>query len=280
MDKIILTKEPPVPFYDSAKQKNPALDEFVQTLRYKDLIMHLIRRDVTARYKRSFLGVAWTMLNPLGMMLILTVVFSQVFSSVDGYAAYILSGLLVWTFFSQSTISGINSMVWGGDLFRRIYFPRSVYAISAVGTGIVNLLLSLIPFIIVSLFVGKPLTLNFFWVVIPMILISMFTLGLSLIIASVGVRFPDIVEMYNVFLLAWMYLTPIIYPEDIVPVWIKDLFIFNPMYHLIKLFREPIFDGRPLNPQLLGISILISVVTLVVGWIIFSRMTDEIAYRS
>jgi len=213
-------------------------------------------------------------------MLILTVVFSQVFSTIDGYAAYILSGLLVWNFFSQSIVSGINSMVWGGDLFRRIYFPRSVYAISAVGTGIVNLLLSMIPFIIVSMFVGKPLTLNFFWVVVPIILISMFTLGLALIIASIGVRFPDIVEMFNVFLFAWMYLTPIIYPEDIVPDWLRAFFKFNPMYHMIKLFREPIFYGQPLYPQLLGICTLISVFTLVLGWIIFSRMTDEIAYRS
>ena len=275
-----MTKEIPVPFYDSAKQSNPAWDEFIQTLRYKDLIMHLVRRDVTARYKRSVLGIAWTMLNPLGMMLILTVVFSQVFSTIDGYAAYILSGLLVWNFFSQSTVSGINSMVWGGDLFRRIYFPRSVYAISAIGTGIVNLLLSMIPYILVSLAIGKPLTLNFFWVVIPIILISMFTLGLSLIIASVGVRFPDVVEMFNIFLFAWMYLTPIIYPEDIVPVWLLAFFKFNPMYHLIKLFREPIFYGQPLYPQLVGICTLIAVFTLVLGWIIFSRMTDEIAYRS
>ena len=275
-----MTKEIPVPFYDSAKQSNPAWDEFIQTLRYKDLIMHLVRRDVTARYKRSVLGVAWTMLNPLGMMLILTVVFSQVFSTIDGYAAYILSGLLVWNFFSQSTVSGINSMVWGGDLFRRIYFPRSVYAISAIGTGIVNLLLSMIPYILVSLAIGKPLTLNFFWVVIPIILISMFTLGLSLIIASVGVRFPDVVEMFNIFLFAWMYLTPIIYPEDIVPAWLLAFFKFNPMYHLIKLFREPIFYGQPLYPQLVGICTLIAVFTLVLGWIIFSRMTDEIAYRS
>ncbi len=104
--------------------------------------------------------------------------------------------------------------------------------------------------------------------------------SLALIIASAGVRFPDIVEMFNVFLLAWMYLTPIIYPEDIVPAWLKEFFIFNPMYHLIKLFREPIFDGQSLDPSVLGTSVLISVITLVAGWIIFSRMTDEIAYRS
>jgi ABC-2 type transport system permease protein len=276
-----MTKENDLPFYDSAKQQTAWLDEFLQTLRYKDLIMHLVKRDVTARYKRSVLGIAWTMLNPLGMMVILTVVFSQLFASVDGYAAYILSGLIMWNFFAQSTVSGINSVVWGGDLFRRIYFPRSIFAISAIGTGIVNLLLSMVPFIVVSIFVGKPPTIHFVMIIIPILLLAMFTLGLTLIIASIGVRFPDIVEMYNnIILLAWMYLTPIIYPIDILPAWLQSLLKFNPLFHLIKLFREPIYYGRPLYPQLLGICSIIAVGTLFLGWFIFSRMTDEIAYRS
>lgn len=275
-----MTKEMPVPFYDSAKQKNAAIDELIQLVRYKDLVMHLVRRDVTSRYKRSVLGVAWTMLNPLGMMLILSVVFSQIFATTDGYAAYILSGLLVWNFFSQSSVSGINSLVWGGDLFRRIYFPRSVFALAAVGTGIVNLLLSLIPFVIVALFVGIYPTLNFIEVVIPIILIAMFTLGLSLIIACVGIRFPDIVEMYTVLLIAWMYLTPIIYPIDIIPEKFLGVVHLNPMLPLVQLFRQPIFDGVSLDPQLLGVCTLISVITLFAGWMLFSRMTDEIAYSS
>jgi len=276
-----MAKDNSVPFYDSARQQTAWLDELLQTLRYKDLIMHLVKRDVTARYKRSVLGIAWTMLNPLGMMVILTMVFSQVFTGVEGYAAYVLSGLVLWNFFAQSTVSGINSVVWGGDLFRRIYFPRSVFAISAIGTGIVNLLLSLVPFIIVSLFVGKLPTIYFPLVVIPMALLAMFTLGLTLIIASLGVRFPDIVEMYNnIILLAWLYLTPIIYPIEILPDWLLALMKFNPLFHLVKLFREPIYYGRVLYPQLLGICVIIAVGTLALGWIIFSRMTDEIAYRS
>lgn len=276
-----MTKENDIPFYDSAKQQTAWLDEFLQTWRYRDLIMHLVKRDITARYKRSVLGIAWTMLNPLGMMIILTVVFSQLFGSVEGYAAYILSGLIMWNFFAQSTVSGINSVVWGGDLFRRIYFPRSIFAISAIGTGIVNLLLSIVPFIIVTIVVGKPPTIYFILIIIPMILLAMFTLGLTLIIASIGVRFPDIVEMYNnIILLAWMYLTPIIYPTDILPPWLLSLMKFNPLFHLVKLFREPIYYGRTLYPQLVGICSIIGIGTLVLGWFIFSRMTDEIAYRS
>ncbi len=275
-----MMKNPATDFYDSDKRRNAALDDLIQIFRYKDLVAHLVRRDVTARYKRSVLGIAWTMLHPLGMMLILTVVFSQVFSAIEGYSAYILSGLMVWNFFAQSSVSGINSLVWGGDLFRRIYFPRSVFALSAVGTGVINLFFALVPFLAVSLLVGKYPTINFVLILIPIALVAMFTLGLSLIIASLGIRFPDLVEMYNVLLLAWMYLTPIIYPASIIPAWMQPFMNLNPMYHMVRLFRQPIFDGQPLDLQLLGICVLISLATLVFGWILFARISDEIAYRS
>lgn len=276
-----MTRQTDIPFYDSAQQKTAWLDELLQTLRYKDLIIHLVKRDITARYKRSVLGIAWTMLNPLGMMIIMTAVFSGLFDSVEGYAAYILSGLIMWNFFSQGTVMGIGSLVWGGDLFGRIYFPRSIFAISAVGTGVVNLLLSLVPFLLVSLAVGRLPTIYFVLVIIPMALLAMFTLGLTLIIASLGIRFPDVVEVYNnILLLAWMYLTPIIYPVDILPPWLHSLLKFNPLFHMVNLFRDPLYYGRMLDPQLVAICAIFSIGTLVLGWYIFSRMTDEIAYRS
>lgn len=276
-----MTEELETPFYDSAQQKNVWLTELIETLKYKDLILHLVRRDVTSRYKRSILGVAWTMINPLGMMVILTIIFSQVFNSVDGYASYILSGLLMWNFFSQSTVAGIQSIVWGGDLFRRIYVPRSLFAISAIGTGIVNFLISLIPYLIVTMIDGYYPTIHFPFILIPLVLLSFFSLGLALIIASLGVRFPDIVEVYNnIGLTAWMYLTPIIYPLDVLPDWLLSLMKFNPMFHFIKLFRDALYFGEPFYPQLLAICTALAFGTFLLGWVIFSRMTDEIAYHS
>src|SRR5512138_3854116 len=131
--------------YDSAKHGNYALDELRQCLRYRNLLLQLVRRDITSRYKRSFFGIAWTMLNPLGMMLVLTVVFSQLFGTVRGYPAYVLSGLMVWTFFSQTTTAAMVNLVWGGGLLNRIYIPRTSFAIAAMGTGAVNLLITAIP---------------------------------------------------------------------------------------------------------------------------------------
>jgi ABC-type bacteriocin/lantibiotic exporter with double-glycine peptidase domain len=110
--------------YDSAKRVSPAIEELRGIFQYRDLIYQLVRRDIVTRYKRSVLGIAWTMLQPLGMMIIMTIVFSNLFQSVKGYPTYILSGLVAWTFFSQTTTAAIHQVVWGGTLFRRIYIKK------------------------------------------------------------------------------------------------------------------------------------------------------------
>ena len=142
--------------YDSAKRGSAALEELRGIFQYRDLVLQLVRRDIVTRYKRSVLGIAWTMLQPLGMMLILTLVFSTLFSSVRGYPTYILSGLIAWTFFSQTTSAIITHTVWGGELFRRIYLPRTSFAVSSVGTGLVNIGLSLVPLFVIMLITSTP----------------------------------------------------------------------------------------------------------------------------
>jgi ABC-2 type transport system permease protein len=264
--------------YDSQKRRSPALEELVDIIRYRDLIFQLVRRDIVARYKRSLLGIAWTMLQPLGMMIVLTLVFSQLFHQIDGYPAYVLGGLMPWLFFSQTTNSEIQQSVWGGTLMRRIYVPYTAFPAAAVGTGIVNLLLSVIPLLGMMLVVGRPIRLTILFLPIPIILLSAFALGVGLLLSSLAVRFPDIAEMYQIILQAWMYLTPIMYPSDILPEAIRKLQYLNPMYYLILLFRVPIYDGvLPSIPLILAATV-IAVVTLVVGWIYFSRQTDEFAY--
>lgn len=268
------------PIYDTAKQRSTALYELVQAWRYKDLILQLIRRDVTARYKRSVLGIAWTMLNPLGTMIILSLVFSQIFQAIEGYAAYVLSGLVIWNFFAQSTTAGINSLVWGGNLFRRIYVPRTVFAISAIGTGVVNLFLSLVPLFGVMLVIGVPIRASSFLLFIPVILISLFALGMSLLISSVGIFFQDIVEMYQISLTAWMYLTPVIYRINILPDYAQKWVKLNPMVYFLDLFRLSTFYGRVFTLKELAVTTLVAITTLLVGWGVFAQISDQLAYRS
>ena len=268
------------PIYDSSRRGLLVLDEFREAYRYRGLIFQLVRRDIVARYKRSVLGVAWTMLNPLGMMIVLTIVYSQLFKSIEGYPAYILSGLIAWNFFSQTTSAAINSLVWGGDFFQRIYVPRSVFALAAMGTGLVNLVLSLAPLIGVMLIVHVPLRSTIIFFPIPVLFLTMFSLGVGLLISCIAIYFPDVVEMYQIILQAWFFLTPILYPLDALPENLRPVLAFNPLAPIIKLFRIPLYDGKiPTSPDLLP-AFLISLVVIVVGWWIFTRKSDEFAYRT
>lgn len=265
--------------YDSAERGSAALEEVRGIFQYRDLVFQLVRRDVVTRYKRSVLGIAWTMLQPLGMMIILTVVFSSLFSSVRGYPTYILSGLIAWTFFSQTTTAIITHTVWGGELFRKIYLPRTSFAVSSVGTGLVNLVLSTIPLFFIMLITSAPLHWSALFMPLVLILLAAFTLGVGLIISTMAVFFPDVSEMYQIILLAWMYLTPIIYPENIIPqVYRYWLFNLNPMYYLIKIFRMPLYDGILPDWKTLLIGTAISFLTLIIGWFVYSRKADEFAY--
>lgn len=269
------------PVYDSARQSSAALDELTAIIKYRFLIVQFIRRDLLTRYKRSVLGVAWTMLNPLGTMIILTLVFSQAFGgSQEGYAAYVLSGLIAWNFFAQSTNAATLHLVWGGSLLKKIYIPRTSFALSATGTGLINLMLSLIPLVLVMLVIGVPIRWTIVLLPIPILFLAMFALGIGLIISTMAIYYADVAEMYQIILTAWMYLTPVIYSPDILPeqysFWITRL---NPMYYLVELFRMPIYYGRVPDINLILISGGIALITLFVGWMYFTSKSDEFAYR-
>jgi len=266
--------------YDSSLRGPVALEELNGIWKYRDLIYQLIRRDIVSRYKRSALGIAWTMLNPLGMMIVLSVVFSQVFHSLPGYPAYILSGLVSWNFFAQTTNTAMGQMIWGSSLLHRIYMPRTSFVVSAVGTGLVNLTLSLVPLILITLLVGLPIHWTILFLPISIILMVAFSLGVALLLSAWAIYFPDVSEMYQVGLIAWMYLTPVIYPLNIIPERFLFLFHLNPMFYMVQIFRLPVYEGVLPSWHLWLPAVLISVVTLSLGWIIFSSRADDFTYRT
>jgi ABC-type polysaccharide/polyol phosphate export permease len=270
----------PTPVYDSAQLIPHALQELKEAFNYRHLLFQLVRRDILTRYRRSFLGVAWTMLNPLGIMLVLSFVFSHLFvGQTRGYPAYILCNLMAWNFFSQSTMLAMSSLVWGGGLLQRIYIPRASFGISAIGSGVVNLILSFIPLVIVMALTGIPLRITATFLPISVLLLASFTLGLGLMISTLAVYFPDVAEMYQVILTAVMYLTPIIYPEGIIPARYQFVLHLNPIYYLIKLWRLPLYDGLWPTWNEIWPAALIAIGMLLVGWFIFASKSDEFAYR-
>jgi len=267
--------------YDSALRDPLPLEELKGVLKYRSLIVQLVNRDIISRYKRSVLGIAWTMLNPFGTMLILALVFSRLFHSLESYPIYVLSGLIGWTFFSQTLFAALNQNVWGGAILHRIYIPRTTFTISALGTGLVNFLISLIPLAVIMLVLSFPFHLSLLFLPVSILLLAMFTLGLALLFSTLAIYFPDTVEMIQVALTAWMYLTPIIYPKEIVPEVIRNwVFPLNPLYYFVELIRQPIYEGTLPSAHILIISLVIALVTLVVGWLVFSWKANELTYRT
>lgn len=268
--------------YDSTRRGSVFFDELREIINYRYLIMQLVRRDILTRYKRSFLGVAWTMLNPLGMMLVWTIAFSQFFRSADlpSYPSFVLNGLLAWTFFSQTTTASMVNLVWGGGLLNRIYIPRTSFAIAAMGTGLVNIGLSMVPLMLVMLVTGLPIHWSILFIPISLLILAFFALGVGLLISTLAVYFPDIAEMYQIVLIAWMFLTPVMYPETILPLAYRTyITMLNPMYHLVKLFRIPLYYGRLPTWFELLVPLTFSLVVLIIGWYVFVRKSDEFAYR-
>jgi ABC-type polysaccharide/polyol phosphate export permease len=270
------------PVYDSAHRGPLAIDELREIFRYRDLLFQLVRRDVLTRYKRSTLGIAWTMLNPLGTMLIMSIVFSRAFGQGKEYAAYILSGLVAWIFFSQTTNAAMVQLLWGEGLLKRIYVPRTVFAFSAVGVGLVNIVLALVPLLVVMLFTGVPIRWTILLVPIPVLFLALFALGIGLLVSSLAVYYADVAEMYQILLVAWMYLSPILYTKEYLlnlsslGIWIARL---NPMFHLVTLFRAVVYDGLLPTPAEFLIAGGIALVTVVAGWLVFTHQADEFAYR-
>ena len=220
------------------------------------------------------------MLSPLGMMIVMAIAFSTLFGQDLNYRVFLLAGLLAWNFFSESSTLMINNMVWGSGLLHRIYMPRTAFALSSVGTGLVNLYLAIIPLLLLMLATGVPIRPAVLFAPIGTLLLLMFTLGMGLALSATAVYFADVSEIFKVVLRAWMYLTPIIYPERILLDsgygWILQ---FNPMYYLIRVFRDPFqFGTMPPLEQFLPAT-FIAVLSLILGWWIFTHNADEFTYR-
>jgi ABC-type polysaccharide/polyol phosphate export permease len=266
--------------YDSANLPSPAIYELGELWRYRDLLRMLVSNSIKTRYKRSALGVVWTLLNPLLNTVVLTIAFSQLLRfNVKNYAVYLLTGLLVWNFFSQTTIHAMNTLVWGSSLIKRIYVPRTIFAVSVLGNGLVNFGLSLIPLALIMFVMRLNFSLTLLLIPVALLLLAMFTLGVTLVISTLAVFFVDVIDMYGILISAWFYITPIIYPIEIVPENFAFLLRLNPMYYLVSLFRSLIFDGVMPTPEFWLISIGLALSTLLLGWWVFTKKSDEFAYR-
>jgi ABC-type polysaccharide/polyol phosphate export permease len=267
-------------FYDSAARRATIWLDLLELVRYRDLLGLLIVNITKTRYKRSALGVVWTMLNPLINMIVLSVAFSSIFrTSLQRYPVYVLSGLVCWHFFSQTTTFAMTTLVWGGTLLKRTYVPRSIFAVASVGNGLVNLGLALVPLALVAVAIGHPLHATWWFVPFAVLLLALFSLGVALLMSTLAVFFVDTVEMYAALLQALFFMTPIMYPKEILPAWVQQFLHVNPMSSIMQVFRDPIYRGVIPDGQTILTAVGWAVGSLLIGWWVFSMKADELAYR-
>jgi ABC-2 type transport system permease protein len=267
--------------YDSARRPPRWIEEAVQLWRYRGLVHELVIRDIKVRYKRSILGLIWTMLAPLLNMIALTLVFSAILkTAIANYPVYFMAGSIFWTFFAQTTSSAASQTMASNELAKRMFVPRSVFIASAVGGGLVNLGLSIIPLILILIVTGFPLHATWAFLPVSILITTLFTAGVSLILFTLASRFADIREMYLVLVQTWFFLTPIVYHPSIVPFRYRLALWLNPMYYLVQVFRKPIYDGMIPSAALLLGSLGLSVAVLITGWIFFCHRSDNMAYWS
>lgn len=268
------------PVYDSAARGFLIVEEMRELFRFREFLRLVILHSVAKRYKRSVLGVVWTLLNPLATMAVLTLVFSTAFgSSLQRYPVYLLSGIIFWQFFSQTTVQATHSLVWGSSLLKRIYVPRSVFVVAAAGGGLVNLIVSVMMLIVIMAILRQPFYATWWFLPIAVLLLAMFTLGVGLFVSALAVQFTDVVDMYQMAIQILFWFTPIMYPKIVLPAEYAWMVNLNPLYHLLELFRAPLYNGWLPGPNTMAAAAGVAVMSLLVGWLFFIWRADRIVYR-
>jgi len=250
-----------------------------QFVALRDLLWTLVLRDLRVRYRRSAIGFVWTMLQPMLTMLVLALVFSSIFRfEIDNYPVYALSGILFWNFFQQSITASMNSLRSNAHLVTKMPVPKAVFPVATVISGVVNLLLALVPLGLILVVTGHPLRPALFFLPVSILIATVFTLGAGLLLAPLAGFFMDVVELVGVVMTLLMYMTPIFYPMSIVPDRLVWVIRFNPVRSILEVFRDPIFYGKIPPSSHLTVAVVLAVGALAIGVFSFRRSADRIAY--
>ncbi|MEA5015962.1 MAG: ABC transporter permease [Candidatus Limiplasma sp.] len=249
------------------------MDVWSHFTRYKPLMNELVVRDLKIKYRRSFLGYVWSLLNPLLMMCVMTLVFSNVFrGGISNFPLYLICGQTLFTFFNESTNMAMRSILDNGSLLRKVYVPKFIFPISRVLSSFVTMSFSLVAVLIVLLFSGIQLSFTMLLFFVPLVFLFVFCCGVGLILAAFSVYFRDVVHLYSVITLAWMYGTPIFYPIEGVSLQIAAIIKLNPLYHYINCFRNLVIYGNIPGPNTWFACIASSLLMLAIGLIVFNKL--------
>lgn len=244
--------------------------------KYTPLLTELVARDVKTKYRRSVLGVMWTILNPLLMMLVLSIVFSHLFRfDIENYQIYLLSGQVIFNFFSEATNNGMNAIIMNSPLIKKVYVPKYIFVLSRTISSVINLMASFSALIVVMLFMRIEINYTVVLAIIPISLLIIISFGVGMILATYAVKFRDIVHLYSIFTTVLMYLTPVIYPMSQLPSLVRKIVLLNPLTSILEMFRGFMMYGTMPDIYTALMAIIPSFGFMALGCYVFYKNQDS-----
>ena len=253
------------------------LEKLKRFYQFDELLKQLVVRDVKLKYRRSYLGYLWSILNPLMLMMVLVVVFSNLFRfDIPNFPLYLLAGQTVFNFMIEATNMAVGSITGNSALLKKTYVPKYIFTLSKVGSSLVNLIFSLGALLLVMIYTGAEFSWSLLLLPAVILQVLIFSLGISLFLAAATVFFRDIQYLWGVFTAMWMYLTPLFYPVTIIPEEYRWAYInLNPMYQYIEQFRAVVLHAQAPNFSSMLMGFFVAFAFLVLGAWYFNKKQDE-----
>ncbi|MBA3362509.1 MAG: ABC transporter permease [Acidimicrobiia bacterium] len=239
-----------LPVYDSALPRRPLVTEFQNLWTHRGLLRLLVNRELSVRYKRSSLGVWWTLLNPLLTTAIMWVVFAQIFQDRFGatgdepYVVYLLAGVLFFAFFSQGLLATGSAITGSASILTKVYVPAEVFSFATALAGVANFAISLAPLLVVQLIAGVGIPWTILLSPVPVVAMLALVTGLGMLVAAAAVRFYDVIELTRVLVILLTYATPVFYPISIIPERFLSFVYANPLFSYLEVFRSLFYRGE------------------------------------
>jgi len=255
-------------------------DGIIEAIRYRYALLSMVKTELKVRYRRSFLGFFWSLLHPLLTMTVTSIVFSYIMRfELEQFVIFLFSGLLPFSFCSQSINLSSTSIINNEGFIKKIYMPKLIFPLVTILSNFINFILSMTCLFIIGTFIGIQVTKALLFIPVSLFLLLCFTLGGALITSSSVVFYRDLTHIYDVILATLFYATPILYPLKFLPVQLQTILKYNPFYYIVELFRKPIFENSIPGWDILIGGIFVSMLFLCTGYTIFMSLEKRFVFR-
>ena len=254
------------------------MELFKNLYQYRELLRTNVQKEIRGKYKGSFLGILWSFLNPLLMVVVYAIVFPYIMRvQQDHYLIFLITGVIPWNFFNMAIITGANCVWINGGIIKKVYFPREILLISVVAAGLINFLISCVIIVGFVLLGGLGLTIHLLWLPIIALIQSILTLGILFALSAIDVYARDIEYLVQFFLQLLFYATPILYNASMFPETVRWVLYLNPMTHIIDAYKAIFYYGTMPNLNSLFYIFIVSLVILWIGYKLFKKLEKGFA---